>query len=59
MQGRQREQALLVMVVVATSAVMLAMLAAAGIWFLRRRPGRQLAQAPELDPLPGSPAAEA
>jgi hypothetical protein len=58
MQGRQRESVLLVMVVVATVAVMLAAVAGVGIWFLRHRPQRQLAAA-GMDPLPGSPAAEA
>jgi hypothetical protein len=59
MQARQRESALMVMVVTATVAVLLALLAGAGIWFLRKRNARQVAGPVEHDPLPGSPAAEA
>ncbi len=60
MQARQRESALLVMVAIATSAVMLAMLAFAGMWFLRKRRSNALSSAAiELDALPGSPPAEA
>jgi uncharacterized membrane protein YqjE len=60
MQNRQRESAMLVMVAVATSAVMLALLAIAGAWFLRKRRTRALsAAALELDALTGSPPAEA
>jgi hypothetical protein len=58
MQGRQRESVLLVMVMVGTGAVLLAALAGVGVWFLRRRPRRAL-DAGEMEPLPGSPAAEA
>ena len=56
---RQRETALIVMVVVVTGAVLMAVLAATGIWFLRKRPSRRQLPAVDLDPLPGSPAAEA
>jgi len=61
MQARQRESALLVLVAIATSAVMLAMLAFAGMWFLRKRRANALtgAAAIEFDALPGSPSAEA
>ena len=58
MQGRQRESVLLVMVVVGTVALMLAALAGVGVWFLRSRPRREIA-ASGMEPIPGSPPAEA